>query len=328
MCGQSVRSIAIAATVGAVMSLLSVVGAPVRAGNVPESTDPIVLGKLDWTGQAVTAEVAGEILRRMGYTVQFIQTTQIAIFQAAADGKIDAYLEQWNQTSKKYYDEYTKDGRIEGLGPTGLDGAEGWYYPDYVAQKCPGLPSWKALLSCSSIFATPDTAPKGRLLDYPAEWNPDAPEYIKALGVDLTPVNSGGEGATAAEVKSAVARQVPILLQWWEPTWLASVYKLKRVELDDTGEACAKVAAAQIKHKHSFDCTRAPIDIVKFAWPGLKGKWPAAYKFLKLYKMTNAIQGPLAWAVEVQGQKMPDVVKKWVDDNKAIWQPWVDTAMQ
>ena len=44
---------------------------------------------------------------------------------------------------------------------------------------------------------------------------------------------AGGEGATAAEVRSAVARQEPILLQWWEPTWLASVYNLKRIVLDD-----------------------------------------------------------------------------------------------
>jgi glycine betaine/proline transport system substrate-binding protein len=59
---------------------------PAVAASVPESQDPIVIGKLDWVGQEITAEVAGEILRRMGYNVDFVQTTQVPLFQAVADG--------------------------------------------------------------------------------------------------------------------------------------------------------------------------------------------------------------------------------------------------
>ncbi|MGH6875568.1 MAG: ABC transporter substrate-binding protein [Aestuariivirgaceae bacterium] len=302
--------------------------APAGAATVPESPDPIVIGKLDWTGQEITAEIAGEILRRMGYKVQFVQTTQVPLFQAVADGQITAYLENWNQNSKKYYDEFTKDGRIEPLGATGLKGQEGWYYPDYVAEKCPGLPDWRALQKCADIFATPDTAPKGRLLDYPAEWTPDSSAWVKAWNLDLVTVPSGGEGSTAAEVKSAVARKEPILLQWWEPTWLASIYNLKRVTLDDAGEGCKLAGGAGITSKKAFDCKSKGIDIVKFGWPGLKDKWPAAHRFLKAYQITNEQQGPLAMAVETEGKKASEVAKKWVDENEAVWKPWVDQATQ
>ncbi len=72
----------------------------------------------------------------------------------------------------------------------------------------------------------------------------------------------------------------------------------------------------------------AGIEIVKFAWPGLKDKWPAAYKFLKAYQMTNEQQGPMAMAVEVEGQKAAEVAKAWVDENEAVWKPWVDAATQ
>jgi glycine betaine/proline transport system substrate-binding protein len=315
-----------AAGLGAVAALMLAAAQPADAASVPESKDPIVIGKLDWTGQEITAEVAGEILRRMGYEVQFVQTTQVPLFQAVADGQISVYLENWNQTSKKYYDEYTADGRIEGLGPIGLVGNEGWYYPDYVEQKCPGLPKWSALKACAELFSTADTAPKGRLLDYPAEWTPDSQKWIDALGLDYAAVPSGGEGATAAEVKSAAARQEPVLLMWWEPTWLASIYKLKRVQLDDQGEACDKAKAAGIASKKAFDCQSKGIDIVKFGWPGLKDKWPAAYKFLKSYQMTNDWQGPMAMAVEVDSKKPADVAKAWVDEHQSVWQPWVDAA--
>ena len=33
-------------------------------------------------------------------------------------------------------------------------------------------------------------------------------------------------------------------------------------------------------------------------------------------------------AVEVEGQKAADVAKKWVDENEAVWKPWVDQATQ
>jgi glycine betaine/proline transport system substrate-binding protein len=316
-----------AATLAAAASLMLVTGALAQAA-VPESEDPIVIGKLDWTGQEITAEVAGEILRRMGYNVQFVQTTQVPLFQAVADGQIAVYLENWNQTSKKYYDEYTADGRIEPLGPTGLTGHEGWYYPAYVEAKCPGLPEWTALKNCAELFTTPETAPKGRILDYPAEWTPDTQQWIDALGIDFVAVPSGGEGSTAAEVKSATSREQPILLMWWEPTWLASIYDLKPVKLDAAADGCSRAKEAGITTKKAFDCDSQGIDIVKFAWPGTKDKWPAAYRFLKEFQITNEVQGPLAMAVETEGREAAEVAKEWVDQNKDVWQPWVDAALK
>ncbi len=300
----------------------------VDAASVPESGDAIKLAKYDWTGQYITTEVAAEILRRMGYTVEIVQTTQVPSMQAITDGEITASLEWWNQGNKPLYDKALAEQKIDPLGPTGLKGSEGWYYPSYVVEKCPGLPDWRALEKCAEIFATPETAPKGRVLDYPAEWNPDAQKWIDALGLNLVAAPSGGEGATAAEVKSASARQEPILVQWWEPTWLVSEYKLNIVTLDGDGVACGKAKAAGVETTKLFDCAGKPIDIVKFVWPGTKDKWPAAYKFLQSYQVSNDWQGALSKAVEVDGKKVEEVAKAWVDANEAVWKPWVDAAVK
>lgn len=309
-------------------AVFAVAAAGAQAASVPESPDPIKLAKYDWTGQYVTTEVAAEILRRMGYAVEIVQTTQVPSLQAIGDGEITASLEWWNQANKAIYDKAVEEKKIDPLGPVGLVGSEGWYYPPYVAEKCPGLPDWRALEKCADIFATPETAPKGRLLDYPAEWNPDAQKWIDALGLNLVAVASGGEGATAAEVKSAAARQEPILLQWWEPTWLVSEHKLNIVKLDDQGVACGKAKEAKVETTKMFDCDAKPIGIVKYIWPGAKEKWPAAYKFLQVYQMTNDWQGPMAKGVEVEGKKAEDVAKAWVDANEAMWKPWVDQAVK
>lgn len=321
---RRVRGALASVTAGLTMGLLAL---PTMAA-VPESSDAIKLAKYDWTGQYITTEVAAEILRRMGYTVEVVQTTQVPSLQAIADGELTASLEWWNQANKVVYDKAVEEKKITPLGSTGLVGSEGWYYPAYVVEKCPGLPDWRALEKCAEIFATPETAPKGRVLDYPAEWNPDAQKWIDALGLNMVSVSSGGEGATAAELKSAVARQEPIILQWWEPTWLVSEFQLSIVKLDGDGVACERGKAANIETTKMFDCAGKPIGIVKYSWPGMAEKWPAAFKFLQAYQMTNEWQGPMAKAVEIDGNKVEDVAKAWVDANEAVWKPWVDEAIK
>lgn len=61
-------------------------------------------------------------------------------------------------------------GKVEVLGDLGLKPGETWFYPVYMRDKCPGLPDWKALNECAEMFTSPDTFPKGRFVDYPADW--------------------------------------------------------------------------------------------------------------------------------------------------------------
>jgi glycine betaine/proline transport system substrate-binding protein len=321
------RRLLLSASMAAVMSL-AVTAGPAHSQSIPESDDPIVLSKLDWTGQFVTTEVAAEILRRMGYNVQVLQTTQVPMIDAMKEGTITASMENWYQALAPRYEEATEAGELIKLGPTGLDGSEGWYYPAYLEEQCPGLPDWRSLRDCAEIFATPETAPNGRVLDYPAEWNPDAQQWIDALELDLVAVSSGGEGSTAAELRSATARQAPILLQWWEPTWIATEFNLKQVRLDEDGEACQRAEEAGVDTRKSFDCTGGTIEIAKLAWPGLEEKWPAAFRLLNEFTMTNEWQGPMAMAVETENRSPEEVASEWVDQNEEIWKPWADAAMQ
>ena len=213
----------------------------------------------------------------------------------------------WNNGCRRRaspFEEYESEGKLEKIGPLGLEGHEGWYYPDYVEQICPGLPNWTALKGCEGKFATPETAPKGRFLDYAQEWHPDAPQWISLLGLDFTAVNSGGEGSTAAEVKSAMERKAPILVMTWEPTWLVAEYKLKQVQIAPDDPACKKAKETKITLK-SMNCDAPPVEIVKFANPQFKEKYPAAYKMLKAFTITNAIQGPLMKSVDVENRRQP-----------------------
>ena len=66
--------------------------------------------------------------------------------------------------------------------------------------------------------------------------------------------------------------------------------------------------------------------VFKAVWPGTKDKWPAAYRFLKAYKVDNDVQEILMDLIDNQGQDVVEVTQKWVDDNEAYWKPFVDQA--
>lgn len=300
--------------------------APAGAGTVPESSDPIKLGLLDWTGQEITMKVAGEILTRMGYSVEYVPTTNVPLFLAVADGDIHGFLEQWLVTTRKQFLEMKSEGKLEDLGLVGIAGRETWYYPAYVEEKCPGLPQWTALKDCAELFATAETLPKGRVVDYPEEWTPDSPKWIDALGLDLVAVSAGGEGAIIAEIKSAVARQEAVLVMFWEPHWAIDEYDMKGIVFPEFEPACEEDPSWGVNPCKTFDCGAPVPDIVKFVWPDFKDKYPAAYKVLKAFQFTNADQSPMIKAVDVDGVPAEKVAKKWVDENKDRWQPWVDAA--
>lgn len=47
-----------------------------------ESTDPIKLTLHDWTGQLITTQIMGEVLKKAGYSVEFVQADYLEIGRA------------------------------------------------------------------------------------------------------------------------------------------------------------------------------------------------------------------------------------------------------
>ena len=88
--------------------------------------------------------------------------------------------EIWLNNVGEVYPKVLAEGKIEDLGTLGLETKEGWIYPKFMEEVCPGLPDWKALVTpeCISALATPDTMPNGRFLDYPADWGSRAATII------------------------------------------------------------------------------------------------------------------------------------------------------
>jgi len=280
--------------------------------DVPESSDPIKLAVLEWTGQHITTYIAGQVLERMGYTVEYVTAGSFPSANGTADGDLSATLELWNNNLGDYWPQLLAEGKAEDIGDVGLDAREGWIYPKYVEASCPGLPAWDAFLGCAELFATPETLPNGRFLEYPADWGDRATRLIVENSLAFESVPAGSEGALIAELKSAIEKQQPLVMMFWAPHWVLSTVEYGWVDIP-----------ADLVEKYSMNKPHT----IKTAWPGLKDKWPAAYKLLKALKITNEIQQPLMDLVDNQGQDVREVTAKWLDENEAVWRAWVDQAM-
>ena len=124
---------------------LALLGQPVAAAEMGAVDEPIKLSMLEWTGAQVSAQLAGQILEKAGYKVEFVTAGNFPQFSGLADGTLSASVEIWMNNVGDIYPTVKDAGQIEDLGPLGLKTREGWIYPKFMETLCPGLPDWNAL---------------------------------------------------------------------------------------------------------------------------------------------------------------------------------------
>lgn len=297
-----------------------------HAADLGAKDEPIKLAVNEWTGAQITTHIAGDILEAAGYKVEYVTAGYQNQWQAVTEGQLSAALEIWSSNVTEQYKQMAKEGKVENLGPLGLTAREGFAYPPHVAELCPGLPAWEALMKCSMIFATPETIPQGRLVDYPGDWGTPGADRIKALGLPFKAVPAGSEGALVAEFKAAVERKSPVIAVFWMPHGAVDKYHLQFVELPKGTPECYTDPSYGPNKDATGDCDFIPTQVFKTVWPGFKQKWPAAYEILTKFQLTTEQQQPLMGAVDVDGKKTEDVSAEWVKANEAIWKPIVDAA--
>jgi len=293
------------------------------AGNIPESSDAIKMPVNEWTGQHVSAHIAGELLKGMGYNVEYVTASAVPQFAAISQGNLHLQPEVWTNNVGDIYPKAVDSGDIVVLGQLGLQPQEGWIYPPYMEEKCPGLPDYRALYDCAQAFAAADTFPKGRLITYPADWGTRSKDVVAGVGLPFEPVAGGSEGAMIAELKSAYAAKEPALMMFWQPHWIFADLDVNWVKWNATEGEC--VEENQTKD-NACGFQQASID--KIVWKGFKDKWPAAYKFMDLFKLSNDVHNLAMLEIDNKGRELEEVVAEWIANNKSTWQPWVDAAMK
>ena len=280
--------------------------------DVPESEDPIIIGINEWTGQHISSYVAGHILEKMGYNVEYKTAAVLPMGTAVADGNITLGLELWDNNMGEWWPSQLESGEVEDMGTLGLDAREGWLYPKHVEELCPGLPDWEAFVGCAEVFSTAETFPDGRFIEYPADWSDRATQLIASEGLPFQAIPAGSEGALVAEFKAAVDKDSALVMMFWAPHWLLFEHEYGWVDMPE-----------DLVNKGSMQKPR----VFKGGWPGMKDKWPVAYKFITSYQLDNKVQEFLMGRIDRDGDDAVKATLEWVEANQDYWQPMVDKAM-
>jgi len=288
-----------------------------------ESTDPIKLTLHDWTGQLVTTQIMGEVLKKAGYTIDYVQADYLAQFAGLKTGDLHVAMEIWATTGQEALDEAVASGNVENVGETGMQAIEEWWYPLYMKDKCPGLPDWEALKDCAEAFSTPETAPNGRYLGGPVTWGGFDEERVEALDLPFEVVHAGTDAALFAELESAYQRQAPVLLWVYAPHWAPIKYEGEWVEFPAYEKACYEDASWGTNPDATHDCGKPRGPIWKAAWVGVKEKWPGAYKAIQAFSVDNDEIGAMVGKVDLEGSTVEAVVAEWMAANGDRWQQWI-----
>lgn len=297
------------------------------AADLGDVGDPIRLAINEWTGQHVSTHVAGQMLEAAGYEVEYVTAGYMNMWQAMADGEVHGAMEIWTSNVSDQFGQLEASGGVVDISDLGLDAKEGFAYPAHVADICPGLPAWEALEACAAQFATAETLPMGRLVDYPADWGTPGADRVAGLELPYKAVPAGSEGALIAEIRASTERGSPLLIVFWQPHWAISAFEMEFVELPVGTEECYTDASWGVNPNATADCDFIPTRIFKAAWGGFEDKWPAAYEILDNYRLSVEAQQPMMGAVDVDGRAIEEVVAEWMAANADAWRPIVDAAV-
>ena len=306
--------------------LTGVASTAVQAASVPESADPIKIAINEWTGQHISAHIAGELIKKLGYNVEYITAGAVPQFAAIAQGNIHLQPEVWDNNVGDVYPKAIAAGDIIRVGSLGLSPREGWMFPPYMKDKCPGLPASAALVKCAQAFATAETFPKGRLITYPADWGTRSKELVNNAGLPYQPVAGGSEGAMIAELKSAYAAEQPMLMMFWAPHWIHAELKFDWVELPAAAADCGENPAPGFDPTKTGDCGFAQADIGKVVSKDFQSKWGGAYKLIEQMSISNDAQNAMMLEIDNKKRKIDEVIGEWLGANEALWKPWIEAA--
>lgn len=289
-----------------------------------DSPDPIIIPIHNWSSQIVMSNVVGQIFEEMGANVEYVSTDSQAVYEAVRTGDVTLEMEVWEGAFGASFDAAMEKGGIVDAGDHNAITREDWWYPDYVAELCPGLPDWEALNACSAKFSTPETGDSGRFLGGPVDWLKHDQERVDALGMDFKVVNAGSASALWAELAAAKKRGEPIVLFNWTPNFIEAVYPGAFIEFPEHQPGCDKDPALGPNPDATYDCANPPNGYMKkAAWDGMAEKWPAAYEVLTEISFTNPQIAEMAKLVDVDELEPEEAATVWLEDNTDIWKSWI-----
>ncbi len=286
----------------------------------------VVLNEQAWAGSTANTYIAKAVLEdKLGCEVEVTKIAEIPVFQAMADGKVDAVLEDWQHVDeyKKYID---GAGTVVQGGPLGVEGHIGWFIPKYLMDEHPEFKSWEGLKGKEDLFKTAESGDQGMFLGGDPSYVQKDKELIEALGLNFKHVTAGAEPAQVARWSQLYKQKKPVIFYWYTPQYLNQEYDLAEVQLPprtDANQDCkddSKAGGDPEQYKCEYDVTVInKLFSKKFA----DSKSPA-YDMLSKFELTNEDQEQVAKAIAGDKVDPEKAGQDWVEENQDKVDAWLN----
>jgi glycine betaine/proline transport system substrate-binding protein len=287
-----------------------------------EDCGKVTINENAWAGSTANVYIAKAVLEdKLGCEVEITKIAEIPVFQAMADGKVDAVLEDWQHVDeyKKYVDEA---GTVVKGGSLGVKGHIGWFIPQYLMDEHPEFATWEGLKGQEELFKTPESGDQGMFLGGDPGYVQKDKELIKALGLNFKHVTAGAEPAQVARWTQLYKQKKPVIFYWYTPQYLNAEYDLAEVKLPPIKPGCKEDAKAG-GDPEQYKCEYTQTDIQKLFSKEFAESGSPAYDVLSKMKLTNDDQDRVAQ--QIAGEKVdPDKAgRDWVAKNADKVEAWM-----
>ena len=260
----------------------------------------LALGYIEWDENVAVSSLTKVLLEEeLGYTVE-LQRTKVAVvkqvFGGVAEGDLDAFQDVWMPNQRAYLSEV--EGNVEHLDPW-FEGqtAQGIAVPYYMDVR--SLSELDRAGTNLIIGIEPGSAVQPQIED----------KVIPGYDLDMKLVESSTP-AMLSELEMAYEMRQPIVFFGWSPHWMNARYDFRYLEdpKDLQGKFNDPAKISSIVNEDLSDD-------------------PVAYAFLKAISLDEEQINQLEADINEAGD--PDEgVKVWLEKNRDVAKPWVDTAKQ
>jgi glycine betaine/proline transport system substrate-binding protein len=284
----------------------------------------VVINENAWAGSTANVYIAKAVLEdELGCEVEVTKLAEIPVFQAMADGKVDAVLEDWQHVDE--YEQYIeKAGTVVQGGPLGVEGHIGWFIPQYLMEEHPEFETWEGLKGKEDLFKTAESGDQGMFLGGDPSYVQKDKELIEALDLDFKHVTAGAEPAQVARWSQLYKQEKPVIFYWYTPQYLNQEYDLAEVKLPPRTEAnkdCkddAKAGGDPEQYKCEYDIT-----VINKLFSKEFAERSPAYDVLRKMKLTNDDQEAVAKAIAGDKDDPDQAGQDWGEENRDKLDSWL-----
>jgi len=305
-------------TAAAVVAALVAAGG---AGAKARACGTVTINEQAWAGSTANTYVVKNVLEKsLGCKVNITKITEVPVYQAMADGKTDAILEDWGHVTQQ--EQYvSKQHTVVYAGKNGVVGVIGWYIPTYLMKQHPEFKTWKGLKCEETLFKSPESGSQGMFLGGDPSYQQKDQTLIKALGLNFKFVSVGAEPAQVARWEQLYKQKKPVLFYWYDPQYLNAQYDLVQVKLPPRFKGCQddeKKGGDPKKYACAYPSYRLDKVISsKFAKSG-----SPAVSVIRKFTWTSKDQNTVANLISGKKMKPDKAAETWVKANPgkvALW---------